>query len=215
MRNREVKEGLNLIFLLSPLKPVHYAREGTLMGNGLLASWRRRIVARGVAGAVLLAVPVAVAAAIGFGTGFSGLAGGLSSVTSGPSASPPPAAEKPATNLNHAVVALANRSIPSRSASGGGSAGGGVDDSGGGSGSGTVTGVGGGSGTVSDTGAGSADSRGGATTSPYSPSIETPRVPNVRLPGGGSTGGATETVNGTVDQVVGGANNTLNGLIGK
>ena len=29
------------------------------MGNGLIASWRRRIVARGIPGAVLLAVPAA------------------------------------------------------------------------------------------------------------------------------------------------------------
>ena len=75
------------------------------MGKGLLSSWRRRIVARGIAGAVLLAVPVAVAAAIGFGTSLSGVAGGLSAVTSGPSAvtaSQPTRANK---NLNHAVLA--------------------------------------------------------------------------------------------------------------
>jgi hypothetical protein len=47
------------------------------MGHGLIASWRRRIVARGIAGAVLLAVPAAVAAAIGFVTSFSRVAGGL------------------------------------------------------------------------------------------------------------------------------------------
>ena len=46
------------------------------------------MVARGLAGAVLLAVPVAVAGAIGFGTGFSGVAGGLSAITSGPKVDP-------------------------------------------------------------------------------------------------------------------------------
>ena len=58
------------------------------MGKGLLAWWRRRIVARGLAGAVLFAVPVAVAALIGFGTSLSGVAGGLSAVTSGPERRP-------------------------------------------------------------------------------------------------------------------------------
>ncbi len=52
------------------------------------------MVARGLAGAVLLAVPVAVAGAIGFGTGFSGVAGGLSAITSGPKADPASAARK-------------------------------------------------------------------------------------------------------------------------
>jgi hypothetical protein len=47
------------------------------------------------------------------------------------------------------------------------------------------------------------------------PTIKTPSVPSVQLPGGGSTGGATDAVNGTVDNVVGGVNNTLNGLLGK
>ena len=70
------------------MEPVHYARDGIVMGKGLLASWRRRIVARGMAGAALLAVPVAVAAAIGFGTSLSGVAGGLSAVASGPERCP-------------------------------------------------------------------------------------------------------------------------------
>ena len=47
------------------------------------------------------------------------------------------------------------------------------------------------------------------------PTIRTPSVPNVQLPGGGGTSGTTDTVNGTVDNVVGGVNNTLNGLLGK
>ena len=58
------------------------------MGKGLLAWWRRRIVARGLAGAALFAVPVAVAALIGFGTGFPGVPAGLSAVTNGPDAVP-------------------------------------------------------------------------------------------------------------------------------
>jgi hypothetical protein len=51
------------------------------MGRGLLAWWRRRIVARGLAGVALLSVPVAVAALIGFGTSLSGVAGGLSAAS--------------------------------------------------------------------------------------------------------------------------------------
>src|SRR3954468_13537993 len=82
------------------------------MGKGLLAWWRRRIVARGLAGAALFAVPVAVAALIGFGTGFSGVAGGLSSITSGPNAAPASAQAGP-TKLTRAVVALANKQTSS------------------------------------------------------------------------------------------------------
>jgi hypothetical protein len=56
------------------------------MGKGLLSQWRRRIAARGVAGAVLFTVPVAVAGTIGFSGGFAGLGEGLSSLASGPDA---------------------------------------------------------------------------------------------------------------------------------
>src|SRR4051794_2991272 len=99
------------------------------MGKGLLAWWRRRIVARGLAGAALFAVPVVVAALIGFGGGFAGVAGGLSSVTNGPDAVPASAQTAP-TKLNRAVVALASKQVGSggspRSTShdGGGSSGG-------------------------------------------------------------------------------------------
>src|SRR6266498_1367557 len=98
------------------------------MGKGLLGWWRRRIVARGLAGAALFAVPVAVAALIGFGTGFSGVAGGLSSVTNGPEAVPASAQTGP-RSLNRAVVALASKqtgsSDPAASDNnGGGSSGG-------------------------------------------------------------------------------------------
>src|SRR3954449_10403856 len=93
------------------------------MGKGLLAWWRRRIVARGLAGAALFAVPVAVAALIGFGTGFSGVAGGLSSITNGPDAVPAAAPTGP-RKLNRAVVALASKqtraSGPSSTAGSGG-----------------------------------------------------------------------------------------------
>ena len=176
------------------------------MGKGLLSSWRRRIVARGIAGAVLLAVPVAVAAAIGFGTSLSGVAGGLSAVTSGPSAvtaSQPTRANK---NLNHAVLALASRSVPPGSVSAGGEGGGGSTGGGGGS-----TGTGGGSGFSIGTGGGSA---GGGSTSQPAQQIQTPSAPDTHVPGGGSTGGTTGSIGGTVNNVIGGVNDTANGLLG-
>src|SRR5512133_4177778 len=96
------------------------------MGTGLLSWWRRRVAARGLAGAALFAVPVAVAAAIGFGTSLSGVAGGLSAVTSGPNAVPASAPTR-ARSLNHAVVALASKSSSVGSVSGvGGGAGAGA-----------------------------------------------------------------------------------------
>ena len=82
------------------------------MGTGLLSWWRRRVAARGLAGAALFAVPVAVAAAIGFGTSISGVAGGLSAVTSGPEAVPASAQTSP-SKLNLPLVAQANRQIGS------------------------------------------------------------------------------------------------------
>ena len=171
------------------------------MGKGLLAWWRRRIVARGLAGAALFAVPVVVAALIGFGGGFAGVAGGLSSVTNGPDAVPASAQTAP-NKLNRAVVSLASKqtsggSSRSTSNDGGGSSGGstGTDTSGGGS-----------------TGSGTGSS------GTQVPTIDTPSAPDVNLPSGGSTGdtvtGATDAVNGTVNNVLGGVNNTLNGLLG-
>src|SRR5512140_149995 len=91
---------------------VHYAAGELVMGTGLLSWWRRRVAARGLAGAALFAVPVAVAAAIGFGTSISGVAGGLSAVTSGPEAVPASAQTSP-SKLNLALVAQANRQIGS------------------------------------------------------------------------------------------------------
>jgi hypothetical protein len=173
------------------------------MGKGLLAWWRRRIVARGLAGAALFAVPVAVAALIGFGGGFAGVAGGLSSDTNGPDAVPASAQTAP-NKLNRAVVSLASKQTGSggsprpSSHDGGGSSGGstGGDTSGGGS---------------TGSGTGSSGSQ--------SPVINTPSAPDVSVPGtGGSTGGAvsgaTNVVNDTVNNVLGGVNNTLNGLLG-
>jgi hypothetical protein len=179
------------------------------MGKGLLAWWRRRIVARGLAGAALFAVPVAVAALIGFGTGFSGVAGGLSSVTNGPDAVPAAAQTGP-SKLNRAVVALANRPAGSNGSASGNDAGGG---SSGGS-SGTTDGTGTESGTGTDTGTGTSGSGSGTQV----PTVSTPSVPQVDLPGtgsGGAVGDTTDALNGTVNNVLGGVNNTLNGLLGK
>lgn len=167
------------------------------MGEGLLAWWRRRILARGLAGVALLAVPIVVAALIGFGTSLSGVVGGLSSLTSGPDAVPPSARTAP-RGLNHAVVALASK----QNGSGGPAP---ADNGVGGSNTTTL---------YTGTGGGSAGSAGG-TTGTSTPTISTPSAPSVSLPAGGSTGGATDTVNDTVNNVVGGVGDTVNGLLGK
>jgi hypothetical protein len=172
------------------------------MGKGLLAWWRRRIVARGLAGAALLAVPVAVAALIGFGTSISGVAGGLSAVTSGPDATPVSSPTR-ATSLNHAVVALASKQSSAGSTTTGASNG---DTSGG------TTGIGGGGSSGSGTGS---SGSGGGSSSPQVPTISSPSAPDVTLPGGSSTGGTSDTVNGTVNNVIGGVNDTVNGLLGQ
>jgi hypothetical protein len=170
------------------------------MGKGLLAWWRRRIVARGLAGAALFAVPVGVAALIGFGGGFAGVSSGLSSVTNGPDAVPAAAQTGPA-KLNRAVVALASRQTgPSGSAP--------ASNGGGGSGGGS---------TGTDTAGSNGSSNGSSGT--QVPNINTPTTPNVSLPdtsGGtsGAVGGATNAVNDTANNVLGGVNNTLNGLLG-
>jgi hypothetical protein len=170
------------------------------MGNGLLSWWRRRIVARGLAGAVLFAVPVAVAAAIGFGTSISGVVGGLSAVTSGPDAAPAAAQTGP-NKLNHAVVALVNRQTGSSApASGGGGGSGGVGGS-------NTTG----SGSGSHGGSTSSGGSGGSS----SPLIGTPAAPQISLPGtGGATDGVTNTLNGNVNNVLGGVDRSANGLLG-
>ena len=172
------------------------------MGKGLLAWWRRRIVARGLAGAALFAVPVVVAALIGFGSGFAGVAGGLSSVTNGPDAVPASAQTGP-NKLNRAVVALASRraATSTTAAQGDGSGG----SSGGSNGSSGTTGTTGSNGTS------------GGSSGPQLPAVSAPDVPDVSLPGsdtGDAVGGASNVVNGAVNNVLGGVNNTLNGLLG-
>jgi hypothetical protein len=177
------------------------------MGKGLLAWWRRRIVARGLAGAAFFAVPVVVAALIGFGGGFSGVAGGLSSVTNGPNAVPASAPTR-SSKLNRVVVALASRQVasdsPTSAVNGGGN-----------------TPTGGSTGTTSGTAGTDTGTVAGGTGSGSSgtqvPTVTPPSAPPVSLPGSGSTdvtGGATDAVNGTVNDVLGGVNNTLNGLLG-
>jgi hypothetical protein len=166
------------------------------MGKGLLPWWRRRIAARGLAGAALFAVPVAVAAAIGFGTSISGLAGGLSAVTSGPGAVPASAQTSP-SKLNLALVAQANRQIGSNGSAS--SRGGGVR--------------GGGGGSTGTTGAGSGSEGSGSGSSPVIDTSTSP--PQINLPHtGGATDGVTNGVNNTVNNLLGGVNNTVNGPLG-
>ena len=172
------------------------------MGKGLLAWWRRRILARGVAGAALLAIPVAVAAAIGFGTSLSGVAGGLSAVTSGPGVVP--ASAQTSTNLNHAVVALAGKSSGSARPSGSTTGSGGSTHAlVGGSGLGT-------------TGSGGTGSNGSGN--PVGPPVTLGGSggPHVTLPGGNGSdpGSPSGTVNGTVNNVLGGVNKSVTGLLG-
>jgi hypothetical protein len=177
------------------------------MGNGLLAQWRRRMVARGLAGAALFAVPVAVAAAIGFGTSLSGVAGGLSAVTSGPDAVPA-SAQTGSRNLNKTVAALNPKPSPSSQSTGtsggGGDSGGNSLPSGGGS-------VGGGG---SGGSSGSGGSGGGSGSTPL-PTITAPSAPGVPLPGGGSTSDTTDQIDGAVNNLLGGVDQTVNGLLGQ
>jgi hypothetical protein len=169
------------------------------MGKGLLPWWRRRIAARGLAGAALFAVPVAVAAAIGFGTSISGLAGGLSAVTSGPGAVPASAQPSP-SKLNLALVAQANRQIGSN---------GSASSRGGGG----VRGGGGGSTGTTGTGAGSGSEGSGSGSSPVIDTSTSP--PQINLPRpGGATDGVTTGANNAVNNLLGGVNNTVNGLPG-
>src|SRR6266480_702928 len=134
------------------------------MGKGLLAWWRRRIVARGLAGAALVAVPVVVAALIGFGTSLSGVAGGLSSVASGPDAVAVSAPARP-SSLNQAVVSLASKQSPAGITSSGAAN---SDNGAVGGTTGTTTGTG--------TGSGSGASGGGSGNS-ATPTISTPSAP--------------------------------------
>jgi hypothetical protein len=167
-------------------------------------------MARGLAGAALFAVPVAVAAAIGFGTSLSGVAGGLSAVTNGPDAVPVSAQTGP-KGLNDAVAALTKRPSATQGSSGGDSSGG----SGGNTGTGTTRGGSGGTGDTTGTNGTSGGSTGtGGNTGVSLPTISTPTTPSVPLPGG-STGDTTNQIDSTVNNVLGGVGNTVNGLLGK
>ncbi len=97
------------------------------MGNGMLAQWRRGMVARGLATAALLAIPVAVAAAIGFKGSLGGLYDGLAAVVSGPDSSQ----GRPAATASDADPAAATEpargsAAPARANRGGGADGGGT-----------------------------------------------------------------------------------------
>ena len=174
------------------------------MGTGLLSWWRRRVAARGLAGAALFAVPVAVAAAIGFGTSISGVAGGLSAVTSGPNAVPA-SAQASTRKLNNAVVALGNGQATSTGAAPSGNVTGG-----GSGGSSNTTGLGSGSGAGSES-----TSSGGGSGSSSGPVITTPSPPVINLPGtGGATDGVTNGVNSTVDGLLGRVDGSVKGLLG-
>lgn len=180
------------------------------MRKGLLAWWRRRIVARGLAGAALFAVPVAVAAAIGFGTSLSGVAGGLSAVTSGPDATP--AAQTTPTTLNHAVVALAAKPTGVGSSSQTVGDGGTPQVSPGTSNSGTVGG----------TSTQSGSTGGGSSGGPLGPITGSGGGGGLNLPGGGGGSGdggagqdAVNNIGTGVNNVLGGVNNSLQGLLGK
>jgi hypothetical protein len=198
------------------------------MGNGLLAWWHRRTASCGLVGAALCVVPIAVAALIGFGTSLAGVASGFGALTTGPESTSVSAQTDPTdpSKLNRAVLALASKPGPSvgSNSDGDSTVGGGRGPTGDRTGTGTV-GTGGSGGPVgSDGGSGSStvsapvgsggSGSGGGSTS----------APSISLP---STGGATDTVNNTVNGVgstaggavdsvnntLGGANETVNGLL--
>jgi hypothetical protein len=97
------------------------------MPKGLLAEWRKGIVSRGLAAALLLAVPVSVAAMIGFEGSIGGLGEGLDSLASGPGTSQ----ASPAADTDPIDAAISALAVPTAPAPGGGQ-----DGSGGGGGDG-------------------------------------------------------------------------------
>src|SRR2546423_1062364 len=99
----------------------------------LAQEWRRRMVARGTIGALLLAVPVLAAAAIGFSAGAGGLPFGISSFASGPSGSST-STGNPAQgpSISRLVGSASQATITPATAVGGGSGGGGAASAGGG-----------------------------------------------------------------------------------
>jgi hypothetical protein len=170
------------------------------MGNGLLAQWQRRVVARGLVGAVFLAIPVAVAAAIGFGGSLSGVAGGLSAIAEGPSTTTT-ATQLAPYKLNRAVKALAAHDTTTTAALG--SSAEAPVGSGVGAGGGSTTGVG-----------GSGGGAGGGSGSSDAPAVSNPSAPDIPLPGGGSSNDTANQVNNGVSNLINGVQDTVNGLLG-
>lgn len=170
------------------------------MGNGLLAEWRRSIVARGLAAALLLAMPIAVASAVGFSASPSGLTDGLDSLASGPESVPP--APDGTDSLDTALEAVAaNTGAASQGATGGGSTGGAGGGVGGPS-------TGGGTETNTGTGTSALVTSGGGTGG--AGDILAPIVG-----GGGSSGSGSSTGGGgAVGDLLNGVNQTVNGLLG-
>jgi hypothetical protein len=172
------------------------------MRKGLLAWWRGRIVARGLAGAALLAVPVGVAAMIGFGTSLSGVVGGLSAVASGPDAVPATSETVP-TKLNRGVEALAskNRGAPSPAAATDGAGSGSLSEE-------TIQGIRG--------IPGGGDDRGGGLSNQTAPTINTPSPPQVELPSPDPAADpAVNEVNNGLNELLGGLDSTLKGALGQ
>lgn len=164
------------------------------MGNGLVAQWRRRIVGRGLAGALLLSLPVAVAAALGFSGAFSDFGSGLRAIGSVGGDSPDATQTSP---LNQVVVPPSGAAAgPAGAGAAGGAEGGG--DAGsfvGGGDDGSSGGVGGGS------GGGSGGTGGGVGAG----SGTIPQAPSVDLPATDDPGGTGSLVDGVGD--------TVNGLL--
>jgi hypothetical protein len=161
------------------------------MRKGILAQWRRGILARGLAGACLLAVPVAVAAAIGFGNSLSGITGGLSAIANGPEPTPTTTTTTASPiRLNDAVAAIADP------APGGGTTGGGGGSGGGADGRGDLG--------TTNTGGGGADS---------TPPAGGP-IPDVPLPSAGGDGGGGGGADDPVGNVFDDLNDTVSGLLG-
>jgi hypothetical protein len=159
--------------------------------KGILAQWRRGILARGLAGACLLAVPVAVAAAIGFGTSISGITGGLSAIANGPAPTPTTTTTTASpSRLSDAVAAIADPAPGGGTTGGGGGSGGGTD--------------GGGDLGTTNTGGGGAD------PSPPPPG----EIPDVPLPSGGGNGGGGGGADDPVANVLEDLDDTVSGLLG-
>ena len=168
------------------------------MRNGLLAEWRRGIVARGLAAAALLSVPVAVAAAIGFGTSVADLGEGLESLASGPDRSQATPQDTDSEAINSAIEAIATTPGANGPARGGGGVnGGGVPEDGG---------TGGGGGGAPPGGAPVAG--GGQPGGAGDPAGGGGEVTDVTIPSGG--GGVEDTVN----DVLNGVSDTVSGLLG-